>query len=149
MNETIRLKEEMAAMRSAIAGLRMQMHWLMSARLQGLPGIPAQGQPSVQVQREMRENEEERRPPPPPPPQQRSEEVQRRRMSGEYMCGILGMGMLMRCRERKVIAFSCSASVIIICSGFMVSRALPGSMASIKRHPTINTCTSRSGPQVN
>ncbi|RPB07796.1 hypothetical protein P167DRAFT_495277 [Morchella conica CCBAS932] len=34
MNETLRTKEEMAGMRAAINGMRMQIHWLLTARLQ-------------------------------------------------------------------------------------------------------------------
>lgn len=36
MNETLRTKEEMAGMRAAINGMRMQMHWLLTVRLQSV-----------------------------------------------------------------------------------------------------------------
>lgn len=34
MNETLRTKEEMASIRAAINGIRMQIHWLLTTRLQ-------------------------------------------------------------------------------------------------------------------
>ncbi|KAI5842982.1 hypothetical protein DFP73DRAFT_573792 [Morchella snyderi] len=46
MNETLRTKEEMAGMRAAINGMRMQIHWLLTARMQRAapgPGERAEG----------------------------------------------------------------------------------------------------------
>ena len=34
MNESLRAKEDMAHMNAAVGSLRVQLHWLMSARLQ-------------------------------------------------------------------------------------------------------------------
>lgn len=38
INENMRVKEEMVAMRTAINGIRMQMHWLLNMRAQPMPG---------------------------------------------------------------------------------------------------------------
>lgn len=43
MNETLRTKEEMAGMRAAINGMRMQMHWLLTVRLQSMGGSAGGG----------------------------------------------------------------------------------------------------------
>lgn len=43
MNETLRTKEEMAGMRAAINGMRMQMHWLLTVRLQSVGGSAGGG----------------------------------------------------------------------------------------------------------
>lgn len=44
MNETLRTKEEMAGMRAAINGMRMQIHWLLTARLQRAGPGPGPGE---------------------------------------------------------------------------------------------------------
>lgn len=111
MNETIRLKEELAAARSAIAGLRMQMHWLMSSRMHGVPGIAGQPQPHPQPPqtqgREEREGSENRARPMPVPPRQ-EERPNPRRLSGELSSPIESFGVLLTsCRECcKVIDLS-------------------------------------------
>lgn len=49
INENMRVKEEMVAMRTAINGIRMQMHWLLNMRAQPFQP-PMMGMPIMQQQ---------------------------------------------------------------------------------------------------
>ena len=43
MNESLRIKEEVAGLRAAIGGIRMQIHWLMNTRHQVVDQRPVGG----------------------------------------------------------------------------------------------------------